>query len=537
MAGSRSKDGIDKNIKYDRQLRLWGDHGQVCLESSRVCLINASATGTEILKNLILPGIGSFTVVDGHKVQGEDVGNNFFLTMDAIGKSRAKYAMELLSELNDDVTGDFMEEHPETLLDSNEEFFSHFTVVIATNLCEKTLLRLGKSLWNHNIPLLICRSYGLIGYIRLVVKEHTVIESHPDSAIEDLRLDRPFPSLETYVESINLSTLSKKDHSHIPWLIVLYKFLQEWKSEHGGSLPKAYREKNQLKELIRKGIRTNETGAVEDEDNFEEAVKAVNTALNPTMIPLAIEKLFVDPACESLHSESLKFWILVRAIRDFSCNEGKGALPLRGTIPDMIADSERYIHLQNIYQKQAKEDIAMVTQRVHDLQQTLGQETIISDEEIHTFCKNAAFLTVVRCRSLEEEYKHNNEKIRELGHHLDDEDTDDAVFYILLRAVDMFYDSYNSYPGYYSDQVESDVVKLKSCLSKFVHSCGLTCTVKDDFIHEMCRYGASELHTVAAFIGGAAAQEAIKMITHQFVPINNTYIYNAMKQTSLTLEL
>lgn len=36
--------------------RLWGDHGQEALESAHVCLINATATGTEILKNLILPG-------------------------------------------------------------------------------------------------------------------------------------------------------------------------------------------------------------------------------------------------------------------------------------------------------------------------------------------------------------------------------------------------------------------------------------------------------------------------------------------------
>ena len=36
--------------------RLWGDHGQQALENAHVCLINATGTGTEILKNLILPG-------------------------------------------------------------------------------------------------------------------------------------------------------------------------------------------------------------------------------------------------------------------------------------------------------------------------------------------------------------------------------------------------------------------------------------------------------------------------------------------------
>ena len=46
----------DKDKKYDRQLRLWGDHGQQALENSKICMINVTATGTETLKNLVLPG-------------------------------------------------------------------------------------------------------------------------------------------------------------------------------------------------------------------------------------------------------------------------------------------------------------------------------------------------------------------------------------------------------------------------------------------------------------------------------------------------
>jgi amyloid beta precursor protein binding protein 1 len=58
-----------KQIQYDRQLRLWGDHGQKALESGRVCLIGANALGTEILKDLVLPGLGSFTIIDHHLVR------------------------------------------------------------------------------------------------------------------------------------------------------------------------------------------------------------------------------------------------------------------------------------------------------------------------------------------------------------------------------------------------------------------------------------------------------------------------------------
>ena len=52
-AGSQSH----KERRYDRQLRLWGEHGQAAMEECSVCLINGSAVGAEALKNLVLPGV------------------------------------------------------------------------------------------------------------------------------------------------------------------------------------------------------------------------------------------------------------------------------------------------------------------------------------------------------------------------------------------------------------------------------------------------------------------------------------------------
>ena len=57
-----------KDRKYDRQLRIWGAHGQALLESSKVCLLRCGPTGSETLKNLVLGGIAAFTVVDDAKV-------------------------------------------------------------------------------------------------------------------------------------------------------------------------------------------------------------------------------------------------------------------------------------------------------------------------------------------------------------------------------------------------------------------------------------------------------------------------------------
>lgn len=119
--------------KYDRQLRLWGPEGQKMLSEASILLINATAAGTETLKNLILPGVGFITILDDKLVEERDLGNNFFVTKASIGKSRAEIAKDLLLELNDDVKGDFLHEPPRKYITSEEhfEFFRQFSLVIA----------------------------------------------------------------------------------------------------------------------------------------------------------------------------------------------------------------------------------------------------------------------------------------------------------------------------------------------------------------------------------------------------------------------
>lgn len=60
--------------------RIWGEQGQAALEKSSICLLNCGPTGSETLKNLVLGGVGSITVVDGSKVEAGDLGNNFLGT-------------------------------------------------------------------------------------------------------------------------------------------------------------------------------------------------------------------------------------------------------------------------------------------------------------------------------------------------------------------------------------------------------------------------------------------------------------------------
>ena len=62
-------------------------------------------------------------------------------------------------------------------------------------------------------------------------------------------------------------------------------------------------------------------------------------------------------------------------------------------------------------------------------------------------------------------------------------------------------------------------------------------TLSDAHAREIARYGAAELHCIAAVVGGVASQEAVKIIAKQYAPINHTYIYNGIAATAAVMAI
>jgi NEDD8-activating enzyme E1 regulatory subunit len=109
--------------KYDRQVRLWGSHGQKLLSESRILCLGASGAASETLKNLILPQIESFTIVDDAIVTDRDRGQNFFFLKEDVGKSAAERMCINLEELNgEDVKGYFKNENISEFIKSSENW-------------------------------------------------------------------------------------------------------------------------------------------------------------------------------------------------------------------------------------------------------------------------------------------------------------------------------------------------------------------------------------------------------------------------------
>lgn len=84
------------------------------------------------------------------------------------------------------------------------------------------------------------------------------------------------------------------------------------------------------------------------------------------------------------------FWIIAGAIKQF--HKKHNALPLPGSVPDMKAQSTVYVQLQNIYKAKARQDVAEVLETVRG--HPHGKDIEVA--EIESFCKNAAFIKLIR---------------------------------------------------------------------------------------------------------------------------------------------
>ncbi|KAJ9090408.1 NEDD8-activating enzyme E1 regulatory subunit, variant 2 [Entomophthora muscae] len=397
-----------QTLRYDRQLRLWAQSGQEALGNSHIALLGVTPTGSEILKNMVLSGIHSFTVVDNEDINPLD-SNNFFIDTTETSKRGATFR-DLILELNPQVKGFHLDLDPVTVL-HKPMFFEKFSAVIVSmglQLNEVFVSKLSEILYTLGIPMVTVDTCGFMGYFRLSCQKHPVIETHPES-FNDLRLDVPIPGLEAWADAIDFEA-SSEQHGNIPYAAILIRYIKLWakEQEEGTTFPTTYKQKQELKKLIKSGMLSS------DEENFEQAIAAVNSMVQARKVPSQVLAIFQNPKCQNINEESSEFWLLARALYEYYKNEGKHThLPLSGTIPDMKADTIRYIELQKLYKEQASRDVQALQAHLQKLDVT-GVKNI-TPQQVTTMCKNAYYLHLSESIPLHLEWSKSNSKLLDLS--------------------------------------------------------------------------------------------------------------------------
>ena len=116
------------------------------------------------------------------------------------------------------------------------------------------------------------------------------------------------------------------------------------------------------------------------------------------------------------------------------------------------------------------------------------------------------------------------------------------LWWIGMKSAEKFHLSTGSWPGVnYEDEAKKkeDVDKLSALMLEFFQAYGVDVADMDEgegvskpvvraIAEELCRFNGAEMHNIGSVLGGVAGQEAVKIITGQYTPIKNTYLFNGI---------
>jgi len=215
----------------------------------------------------------------------------------------------------------------------------------------------------------------------------------------------------------------------------------------------------------------------------------------------------------------------------------------------MKAKSSDYIQLQNIYKSKARQDVAEVYARVQELDAQLQRPVKTPQKEVEAFCKSAAYVKLVRGRSphLAKTAMSWEDRAGFAANNLTNPDSL-ILLYIAFLAYDKCIASENTMNVH--NQIDSKIEQVTmyafDILKNLLKEAGETIDepehteVKETLtkhIDELVRADGGELHNIAAATGGMVAQEVIKVITKQYVPVDNTCLFDGINSKTSVLKL
>jgi amyloid beta precursor protein binding protein 1 len=169
---------------------------------------------------------------------------------------------------------------------------------------------------------------------------------------------------------------------------------------------------------------------------------------------------------------------------------------------------------------------------------------------VRDFCKNAYHLRALRFSAVRDETdpaRVNRDALEAaaaegLG---DTSPTSPALLWLMLKACDRVRAVTGRYPGDTATltlspaEARGEADALLAQANQIASHIGLQHALCPSLhlAQEFVRYAGVELHPVAAIIGGIAAQEVVKLITHQYTPMKDLYVYNGITCSGAVLSM
>lgn len=167
------------------------------------------------------------------------------------------------------------------------------------------LTAISKHATQHEKSVFYVHSIGFYSHFTVQLPNaFPIVDTHPDPAsTQDLRLLSPWPELLSFAQekTSKLQEMDDEQHGHVPYVVLLLHYLEQWKAENGGKTPDNYKEKAAFRDMVRSGARTKNADG--GEENFDEAIAAVLKSLNPAIPTSAVKEVLTAPECSRLNEK------------------------------------------------------------------------------------------------------------------------------------------------------------------------------------------------------------------------------------------
>lgn len=98
--------GTVEDIRYDRQVRAFGETGQHRLRALRIAIIGLGGTGSVVAQQLAHLGVGSFLLIDPDVVERTNLNRVVGATPADVGRSKVQVAQRMINAINPDAQVD-----------------------------------------------------------------------------------------------------------------------------------------------------------------------------------------------------------------------------------------------------------------------------------------------------------------------------------------------------------------------------------------------------------------------------------------------
>ena len=163
----------DERQRYDRQIMIRGigEEGQEKLKRARVIIAGSGGLGSPAAIYLVAAGVGTIRIIDHDRVELSNLNRQVLHWDKDIGRSKVDSASEKLSQLNQSVKIETVEE---TINEANvSQLVAGFDLIVDAMDNLSTRFLLNKAAIENNIPFFHGAVYGLEGRAMTVIPGKT----------------------------------------------------------------------------------------------------------------------------------------------------------------------------------------------------------------------------------------------------------------------------------------------------------------------------------------------------------------------------